>query len=530
MRRHRGWPSASGSEDDLDRVPGLSDESESFRGLAQREDVCDQIRDVDAFLPEEIDRFADVPRAPPVRGRHRDLFPPEGVERNVDLCGRLDRREEYDRPAAIDRSEPLSDRLRSARACDDEVREVPFVRLLHVRWTVFSPVDDDVGPRLPRGGFPNLHNVRRDHLRRAGRLRELDVQESGDTAPEDDYRASRTEAREPLTTNHTGERLDKRGLVIRNFPREREYAMLHVSRGHPDELRKSTGIEVRRTQGLADGLVAREAVPTRTTRYVVRHEDAVADLDGVHAGADLDDLGGDLMPEDERRLRLPVPLHDIGAADAGCFDTDKNLSGPDAGRGQLHDSHVVVRVVHRGAHVPRLLLRPRALEELERFLRGRALMDDGADAADHADRIRRLPDVPAHVHAFRAILDRVVGELERIEFGLELRSSGDDEGDGTRLDDLREIVTVICLHEMRPEFGGDAAGQAEVPRVAPLEFLPDRGHREHRDASLLAFVDEFSEVHEGIVLVGGADEDRQRDGRGVQSDGFLHRGGDLLVR
>src|SRR2546430_17475552 len=89
--------------------------------------------------------------------------------------------------------------------------------------------------------------------------------------------------------------------------------------------------------------------------------------------------------------------------------------------------------------VLRLLLRPRALDELEGFLRGRTLVDDGADAADHADGIRRLPDVPAHVHAFRTISDRVVGQLERVEFGLELRAARDDEGDGTRLDDLREF-------------------------------------------------------------------------------------------
>src|SRR6266705_4896353 len=350
MRRHRGWPSASGSEDDLDRVPGLSDESESFRGLAQREDVCDQIRDVDAFLLEEIDRFADVPRAPPVRGRHRYLYPPEGVEQNVDLCGRLNRREEYGRPAPVDRGEALRDRLRSARACDDEVREVPFVRLLHARGNIPSTVDDDVGAGFPRGDLPKIHNVGRDYLRSPGRLREFDVQQSGDAAAEYEDRASRTETREPLPADHAGERLHERGLVIRDFPREWEDAMLHVDRGHAYELRKPTRIEVRRAQGLADGLVAREAVSTQTARHMVRHEDAVADLDGVHAGADLDDLGGDLVAQDERRLRLPVPLHDIGAADARCLDAHEDLSGPNAGRGQLHDSHIVVRVVHRGAH------------------------------------------------------------------------------------------------------------------------------------------------------------------------------------
>src|SRR5437899_2018907 len=116
----------------------------------------------------------------------------------------------------------------------------------------------------------------------------------------------------------------------------------------------------------------------------------------------------------------------------------------------------------------RLLLRPRALDELEGFLRGRALVDDRADAADHAHGVGRLPDVPPHVHAFRAVLNRLVRELERIEFRLELRASRDDEGDGTRLDHLREIVTVVRLDEMRSEFGSNAAREAEVPRVALL--------------------------------------------------------------
>src|SRR2546426_643060 len=124
MRRHRGWPSASGSENDLDRVPGLSDESESFRGLAQREDVC------------------------------------------------------------------------------DEVREVPFVRLLHAPGNILSTVDDDVGARLPRCGLPKIHNVGRDYLRSPGRLREFDVKQSGDAAAEYEHRASRTETREPLPADH----------------------------------------------------------------------------------------------------------------------------------------------------------------------------------------------------------------------------------------------------------------------------------------------------------------------------------------
>src|SRR2546426_4123809 len=180
--------------------------------------------------------------------------------------------------------------------------------------------------------------------------------------------------------------------------------------------------------------------------------------------------------------------------------------------------------------VGRLLLRLRALDDLEGFLRGRALVDDRPDAADHADGIRRLPDVAAHVDALRAVLDRIVRELEGVEFRLQLRAARDDERDRARLNHLREIFAVIRLDEMGPELGGDSAGEAKVSGVSFLELLAHRGDREDRHAGLLTFVDEFSQVHERIVLVGRADENRERDRGGIQPHGLLHRGGDLLVR
>src|SRR5438876_12262413 len=115
--------------------------------------------------------------------------------------------------------------------------------------------------------------------------------------------------------------------------------------------------------------------------------------------------------------------------------------------------------------VLRLLLRPRALDELEGFLRGRTLVDDGADAADHADGIRRLPDVPAHVHAFRTISDRVVHHLELVDFGLDLRAAHDADGVGTRPDVLRLDVAVKRLDLMRPELGVDGPREVDGPRV-----------------------------------------------------------------
>src|SRR5438094_8595815 len=71
--------------------------------------------------------------------------------------------------------------------------------------------------------------------------------------------------------------------------------------------------------------------------------------------------------------------------------------------------------------VRRLLLRLRALDDFEGFLRGGSFVDDRTDAADHPDWIRGLPDVAAHVHSLRPVLSRGIGELERVEFRVEVR-------------------------------------------------------------------------------------------------------------
>src|SRR5439155_26824410 len=82
---------------------------------------------------------------------------------------------------------------------------------------------------------------------------------------------------------------------------------------------------------------------------------------------------------------------------------------------------------------------------------------------------------------------------------------------------------------MRAEFGRDPTREAEISGVPLLELLPDRGHREDRDAGLLAFVDELSQAHEAVMFMGRPDEAVETDRGRVQPDGFLHRRRDLLV-
>src|SRR6266550_3683812 len=178
----------------------------------------------------------------------------------------------------------------------------------------------------------------------------------------------------------------------------------------------------------------------------------------------------------------------------------------------------------------RLLLRLPALHEVERLLGRAPLVDDRADSADHADRVRGLPDVASHVHAAGAFLDRLVREVEGVQLRLQFWTARDDEGYGTRFDDLGEVLAEIRLDEMGAELRRNPAGEAEVPGVSLLEFLSNRGQREDRHADILDFVDELPQVHQGIVFMGRADENRQGDRGGVQPDRLLHRGRDLLVR
>src|SRR5437667_12655022 len=122
---------------------------------------------------EKVNRLQDVSGASAIRRRDGYLIPPKPVEWNIDVGRRLDGREKQDRPAPVDRSEPLGDRLRRARAADDEVCEVPLVRLPRSGRVILPSVNHEVGARLPRRGFPDLHDGGLDVRGGPGWLRAL---------------------------------------------------------------------------------------------------------------------------------------------------------------------------------------------------------------------------------------------------------------------------------------------------------------------------------------------------------------------
>src|SRR5207302_10593240 len=126
----------------------------------------------------------------------------------------------------------------------------------------------------------------------------------------------------------------------------------------------------------------------------------------------------------------------------------------------------------------RLLLRLPALHEVERLLGRAPLVDDRADSADHADRVRGLPDVASHVHAAGAFLDRLVREVEGVQLRLQFWTARDDEGYGTRFDDPGEVLAAIRLDETGAELRRNPAGQPGIPGISVPGFLSDGRHRE----------------------------------------------------
>ena len=68
----------------------------------------------------------------------------------------------------------------------------------------------------------------------------------------------------------------------------------------------------------------REAIPAMAAVEIEVRGDAVADPERRHAGADRDDLPGDLVPDDARKFDLP-------AAGLGVLDGQPGAAGDDAG-------------------------------------------------------------------------------------------------------------------------------------------------------------------------------------------------------
>jgi hypothetical protein len=153
-----------------------------------------------------------------------------------------------------------------------------------------------------------------------------------------------------LPARDAGQRLDERGILVRDVRGDDERAARDVFRRQTHELREAAGIEPGRPQRLAHGVLPGAAVAARVARNVVRGDDAIAGQESREPRSDLGDLTGDLVAEHQRGLRASIPFHDVRAADSGRHDADDELAVARARHGALLEPDVVVRVVDRSSH------------------------------------------------------------------------------------------------------------------------------------------------------------------------------------
>ena len=111
---------------------------------------------------------------------------------------------------------------------------------------------------------------------------------------------------------------------------------------------------------LAEVGVAQAALEAVAADDVSFGGDQVADGEQSGAGrlpAQLDDLAGELVADDDRRLEpaagpaVPLPDVEIGAADAGVVDADQHVGGSAGGHGPVPQHHSGAgSCLHQSAH------------------------------------------------------------------------------------------------------------------------------------------------------------------------------------
>jgi hypothetical protein len=101
---------------------------------------------------------------------------------------------------------------------------------------------------------------------------------------------------------------------------------------------------------LAAGLLVVEAVAAGVAGDVVVRGDAVADVVLRHPLADLDDVAGDLVAQDDGRLLDPVPFHYIRAAYARGADAEQYLARAGRRLRPVLDADVGILVVDGCLH------------------------------------------------------------------------------------------------------------------------------------------------------------------------------------
>jgi hypothetical protein len=107
---------------------------------------------------------------------------------------------------------------------------------------------------------------------------------------------------------------------------------------------------VRAAEQFAYRLMTGVTIPAVAARHMVRREDSVTDAEISDTVADLDDLSGNLVAQDQGRFLDPIPFHQVTAADPARPNTHQQLTDANFWDEHLFKPHVLIIVVHGHPH------------------------------------------------------------------------------------------------------------------------------------------------------------------------------------
>ena len=140
----------------------------------------------------------------------------------------------------------------------------------------------------------------------------------------------------------------------------------------------------------------------------------------------------------------------------------------------------------------------------------------------------RLEDVAAHVHTGSALLQSVVGHLQRIQFRQLLAASDHDRHRTAAGHSFEFGIGVITFHHVTAQFRHDAGGEAEILWRAS-HGATHRSDAHDSNAITAGLIDEVREVLESLALVFTTDEHLHSQNRGVQADGVFDAAGQAFI-
>ena len=199
--------------------------------------------------------------------------------------------------------------------------------------------DRGVGVHDGRGHVEALAvQLDEEHPRRAARPSQPDVQAADRPGADDHDVVARADAGELLGIDGAGERLGDRCLVEADAVRDPVEAVDPQDLVGDDEVLREAALVLVADRGLvrADRHPATEAVGTGPIGNRRDDLDAIADGPGpavrrrAHVGPDLDDLAGDLVPHDPRRVDVLM----AGAVDLDVRAAGRAVANPDLDLGR----------------------------------------------------------------------------------------------------------------------------------------------------------------------------------------------------